>query len=296
FEGWNTIGSLSVPVGVDRITYDPASTGLTPPAALSGVFGYSTNRGYREVSELTPGSGYWVKLSGEGYYNVIAPVTKGSTPEIGRDAVAGTSAHITIRDAADRENTLFATEGRVQIDANRFELPPVPPSIDLFDVRFSNNGYVTSSENPIVRFSGVEYPVTINVSNSSNGYTVVDAQTGMIIGEITKGNGSVVVSDERVTSLRLLSNKSNTSEYAFDAVPNPASTKSTISFSVPETQVVTIALFNAMGQQIRTLVNGVVTKGDSSVDLDASELATGTYLVKIVANDFVSTKKINIVR
>lgn len=296
FEGWNTIGSLSVPVGVDRITYDPASTGLTPPAALSGVFGYSTNRGYREVSELTPGSGYWVKLSGEGYYNVIAPVTKGSTPETGRDAVANVSAHITLRDAADRENTLFATEGRVQVDANRFELPPVPPSVDLFDVRFSNNGYVTASENPIVRFSGVDYPVTINVSNSANGYTVVDAQTGMFVGEIAKGNGSVVVSDERVTSLRLLNNKTTAAEYAFDAVPNPASTKSTISYSVPETQVVTIALFNAMGQQIRTLVNGVVTKGDSSVDLDASDLATGTYLVKIVANDFVSTKKINIVR
>ena len=138
--------------------------------------------------------------------------------------------------------------------------------------------------------------MTINVSNSANGYTVVDAQTGMFVGEIAKGNGSVVVSDERVTSLRLLNNKTTAAEYAFDAVPNPASTKSTISYSVPETQVVTIALFNAMGQQIRTLVNGVVTKGDSSVDLDASDLATGTYLVKIVANDFVSTKKINIVR
>jgi hypothetical protein len=65
---------------------------------------------------------------------------------------------------------------------------------------------------------------------------------------------------------------------------------------VPETQVVTIGLFNAMGQQIRTLVNGVVTKGESTVELDASDLATGTYLVKIVANDFVSTKKINVIR
>jgi len=296
YEGWNTIGSLSVPVGVDRISYDPAATGLTPPSALSGIYGYSTDRGYREVSEIKPGMGYWVKLSGQGYYNVVAPVTKSSAPEVGNEEVKSVSARITLRDAAERENTLFATEGRVQVSGDRFELPPVPPSVDLFDVRFSNNGYVTSTENPIVRFSGVDYPVTINVSNSTNGYTVVDAQTGIVVGEIAKGNGRVVVSDERITSLRLLSNKNTSSDYSFDAVPNPVSTKSTVSFAVPETQVVTIGLFNAMGQQIRTLVNGVVTKGESTVELDASDLATGTYLVKIVANDFVSTKKINVIR
>jgi len=295
YEGWNTIGSLSVPVGTGTISYDPASTGLTPPSALSGVYGYTTDRGYREVSELTPGMGYWVKMSGEGYLNVVAPVTKGGIIENNKDVVTNASARITLRDASARENTLFATEGRVQINAARFELPPVPPSVELFDVRFSNNGYVTATENPIVRFAGVEYPVTISVSNSNATYTVVDAQTGIVVGEINNNNSSVVVNDERITSLRLLNNTSNT-DYAFDAVPNPVTSKTTISYSVPQTQNVSVVLFNAMGQQIRSLVSGIATKGENSVDLDASDLATGSYIVKIVANDFVATKKINVIR
>ena len=79
-------------------------------------------------------------------------------------------------------------------------------------------------------------------------------------------------------------------------MPNPVTSKTTISYSVPQTQNVSVVLFNAMGQQIRSLVSGIATKGENSVDLDASDLATGSYIVKIVANDFVATKKINVIR
>ncbi len=296
YDGWNTVGALSVPVGTEQIKYDAAASNLPPPQQISGVFGYTTDRGYREVSELTPGIGYWVKMAGEGYYNVSAPVTKGAALTNDRDAILNASARISIQDAASHQNSLYVTEGCVQFTTNRFDLPPAPPSADLFDARFSSNTYVSTSETPVIRLQGVEYPVSLSMNNNRSTYTVVDAQSGEVLGTLSQGNSRVVINDERTTAIRLLSETSNNLNYAFTAAPNPTSSKTTVSFSLPETQMVSVKLYNAMGQEIRTLANGVFTKGDSAVELDATDLVSGSYLVKIVANDFVATKAINVVR
>ncbi len=57
-EGWNMIGSLSVPVDVSSITTIP------PGILASGFFEFGV--GYSAVQELAPGKGYWVKVSAAG--------------------------------------------------------------------------------------------------------------------------------------------------------------------------------------------------------------------------------------
>ncbi len=296
YKGWNLVGSLSVNVAADQVKYEGANVNAVIPNQESGIFGYVTDRGYREVSSLEPGRGYWVKMSDEGYLNLVAPITKSSAPvSDSREEILAASAKISISDAAQHSNTLYATEGRIQFNNGRFDLPPTPPAADMFDVRFSSDSYVSASETPIVRFQGAQYPVTLNIANNAHAYTVVDAQYGMVLGEINASHSSIVINDERFTSIRLMSSTAN-NEYAFSTSPNPVSSSAVIAYSVPETQNVRISLFNAMGQEVRTLVNALVTKGDNTYTLDASDLTSGSYLVKIVANDFVSTQKLNIVR
>ncbi|MFA7331130.1 MAG: T9SS type A sorting domain-containing protein [Candidatus Delongbacteria bacterium] len=63
-----------------------------------------------------------------------------------------------------------------------------------------------------------------------------------------------------------------------EAVPNPFNPTTTLSYSVPETEVVTLKVYNTQGQLVRTLVNGLVERGEHKVVFDAAELASGVYV------------------
>ncbi|MHB1687630.1 MAG: T9SS type A sorting domain-containing protein [Ignavibacteriaceae bacterium] len=55
--------------------------------------------------------------------------------------------------------------------------------------------------------------------------------------------------------------------------------------------IVTIKIFDALGREVKTLVNEYKTHGKYSVSFDASKLASGVYFYQLRAGDFVSTKK-----
>ncbi|HEX7071642.1 MAG TPA: T9SS type A sorting domain-containing protein [Rhodothermales bacterium] len=78
--------------------------------------------------------------------------------------------------------------------------------------------------------------------------------------------------------------------------PNPFNPSTTIKFSLPEASEVTLEVFNLMGQKVATLVHGRMQPGFHQVDFDARNLASGTYFYRIQATDFVSTRKMMLVK
>ncbi|HXX65216.1 MAG TPA: T9SS type A sorting domain-containing protein, partial [Bacteroidota bacterium] len=73
--------------------------------------------------------------------------------------------------------------------------------------------------------------------------------------------------------------------------PNPFNPTTRISFTIPATAMVQLKVYNVLGQEVATLVNETMTNGSHTVTFDASKLASGVYLYKITAGNFVSTKK-----
>jgi hypothetical protein len=63
-----------------------------------------------------------------------------------------------------------------------------------------------------------------------------------------------------------------------EAYPNPFNPTTTLSYSVPENQEVVLNVFNTNGQLVKTLVNGMVERGEHKVVFDASDLASGVYV------------------
>jgi hypothetical protein len=78
--------------------------------------------------------------------------------------------------------------------------------------------------------------------------------------------------------------------------PNPFNPSSTINFGIPEASDVRIDVFNMLGQHISTLVDSKMQAGYHSVVFEASSLSSGIYIYRIVAGDFVQTKRMMLIK
>ncbi len=73
--------------------------------------------------------------------------------------------------------------------------------------------------------------------------------------------------------------------------PNPFNPSTTIRFSVPESSFTNLTIFNSLGEKIEELVNEVKEPGVHSIQFNAQDLSSGTYIYRIITNDYVQTKK-----
>jgi ribosomal protein S17E len=77
----------------------------------------------------------------------------------------------------------------------------------------------------------------------------------------------------------------------FNNYPNPFNPSTVISFSIPQTELVSVKIFDIIGREITTLVNEEKPAGFYEVDFNAADLPSGVYMYRIQAGDYVETKK-----
>ena len=73
--------------------------------------------------------------------------------------------------------------------------------------------------------------------------------------------------------------------------PNPLNPATTIEFSPPKAAQVSLKVYNMLGQEVATLVNGQMGAGNYSTKFDATKLASGTYIYRLTADNFVTASK-----
>ena len=73
--------------------------------------------------------------------------------------------------------------------------------------------------------------------------------------------------------------------------PNPFNPTTTITYSIPKESQVSLKIYDVMGREVVELVSGKQSSGSYNVEFDAASLASGTYFYKLVAADFISVKK-----
>ena len=73
--------------------------------------------------------------------------------------------------------------------------------------------------------------------------------------------------------------------------PNPFNPSTTIKYSLPENSFVNLAVYNLLGENVRTLVNEVQNAGNYNLNFDASGLTSGTYVYRLSTASGTLTQK-----
>ncbi|HEY6170855.1 MAG TPA: T9SS type A sorting domain-containing protein [Candidatus Kapabacteria bacterium] len=73
--------------------------------------------------------------------------------------------------------------------------------------------------------------------------------------------------------------------------PNPFNPSTVIKYSVANAGNATLKVYNALGSEVASLVDGFVTTGEHEVNFDASGIPTGTYYYTLKSGDFSQTKR-----
>lgn len=81
------------------------------------------------------------------------------------------------------------------------------------------------------------------------------------------------------------------------AYPNPFNTSTQIRFRIPEAGNVTLKIYNSVGKQVKTLVDGNMNEGFHQVTWDAtdnsgSKMSSGIYFYRLTAGTFTQMNKI----
>ena len=74
--------------------------------------------------------------------------------------------------------------------------------------------------------------------------------------------------------------------------PNPFNPKTTIEFSIANTEFVTLKIYNLLGQEVATLISEELSAGSHKNTWDASYFASGVYFYQIQTESFADTKKL----
>jgi photosystem II stability/assembly factor-like uncharacterized protein len=118
----------------------------------------------------------------------------------------------------------------------------------------------------------------IRLTNINEGYAV--GWRGFIL----RYSDSVVSVDENQINIP-------TEYHLYQNYPNPFNPSTTIRFDLLVDGNVELILYDILGRKVKTLINGTKQIGRYEIQFDASNLASGVYIYQLKANEFISSKK-----
>ena len=78
--------------------------------------------------------------------------------------------------------------------------------------------------------------------------------------------------------------------------PNPFNPTTTIKFSLPKSDQVSLKIYDVLGKEIKNIFSGHLNAGDYSFDFDAENISSGIYFYVMKTNTFCDQKKMTVLK
>ena len=74
--------------------------------------------------------------------------------------------------------------------------------------------------------------------------------------------------------------------------PNPFNPTTVITYQIPMAGVISLKVYNQLGQEVATLFEGLKQPGSYDAVFDGSSLASGVYMYQLSAPNYTESKKL----
>ena len=232
-----------------------------------------------------------------------------------------TRLHTTANWLADDVDTLGIYSG---VLASDFSVTPVPVELTSFDAQLNENSvelnWETATEVNNYGFEierqyreseltsdwvNIGFVQGNGTTNSVHAYSFTD--NGLLNAEelsyrlkqidIDGASEYSKVATVQLTGITGVNDESVPVEFALlQNYPNPFNPTTIIKYQVASSQNVSLKIYNMLGQEVANLVNKIQNPGSYEIPFDASELTSGTYFYRLQAGNFVSVKKMVLIK
>ena len=167
--------------------------------------------------------------------------------------------------------------GRVSLSSNAVPEVVFDPQADDLELRAERGG----------GNSGRTYAITVRATDAS--------------GNATTAASAVVVGHDRGAG-KPLALAETPSEYALRPnVPNPFNPETTIRYELPQSEMVNLSIYDTLGRQVLTLMEGHVGAGSHQavwrgMDDRGHSVGSGVYFARLVAGDFTAVQRMLLLR
>ncbi|MBO6523942.1 MAG: T9SS type A sorting domain-containing protein [Balneolaceae bacterium] len=88
----------------------------------------------------------------------------------------------------------------------------------------------------------------------------------------------------------------NPASFKLNAYPNPFNPNTNISFTIPESDRVTLSVYDITGKHVRTIVDNILVSGDYDYKFNANGLSSGVYFYRITTSTRIETRKFTLLK
>ena len=157
---------------------------------------------------------------------------------------------------------------------------------------------ITYSREQLDKHSNISYQVDCSSLTAGDYYlrltTSVQGDADYFLGNVQ--NGGEQLNKKGYNQINFDGTKLPISYNLSQNFPNPFNPATTINFQIPQTGFVALKIYDILGKEVATLVNEQKPQGRYSVNFDASRLASGVYIYQLRVNDYVSSKKMMLLK
>ncbi len=168
---------------------------------------------------------------------------------------------------------------------------PGTPTITQSDNAYSTDGAVTPD--PIPAGQNGTMTIKFDPTQINHAYT----------GSVTFPNAAPMCSNaltvnfDHTTSALGVAFKSEQAGFSLGQnYPNPFSGSTTFNFTTPTEAKIVLSISDLTGHQIKTITSGNVSSGDHTVQFDASELSSGTYIITLESGSVKLARQIVVMK
>ena len=168
----------------------------------------------------------------------------------------------------------------------------VPANVEAFKIDANGN------EEWSINIGGSSDDGATGVVETDEGDFILSCCTNSTDGDVTGNHGGFdawivkLSADGCNHNHRDANNNFVSNNFSLNSFPNPFSNSTTISFSILQSQNVSLKIFDVNGRLIKTLANNTFEEGVHQIEFNAEKLNAGIYILSIQTSEFTKTEKL----